>query len=889
MAVQSKEWPGLWYFFRNDKEAWTWYDSKPIQPAGKNGTSRLDCDSDTPKKVVAYNTAKTFINYAYYAREYLANEFQDSNLEGFLKYLNNDTSLSTLYNLDALIFEFQSIEHHYFKLRTKISFIPFYESLKGHIVIYENLLKNQTGNKEDLQEAIRWLKAAVQSRIIASESKENNEFVKSSDISESFLNAITPSLETLTGNEIIYLLRQRRDESKNELDIKINDAIEMVKNIVLPLIDENINEIYDLIDDLLEELSTMENLAEIEKGKAKINEETMKHKLILHAMLAPLKLGQTVLTFFGPPGMIASAIGGAVLMGVEALVDITSPEHKFTVSENVLIKKEVDRISNEAQHNYEELVRELDTLFKVLQIEHTVESEPIQNDMRELNVTIKDVMETNQNINITRLKQVDGACDQLMKGLQNLTKHLQERDRPNTSLIKGLTRMSSFLKLGQAGLKIFEKVCNDDQKLKETSRIIEQIDQKLGTIRKHRMNIYYEMIPKLQFMSQSADFFTDNLDGKSHTELIIARMSIQNLLANVNKQFDKMSRGLLVNENIKNCVDKIRSGITAVIDVYKEIDSYKGDKKMAEYIADIAAITNGDFKNDFSDQDLKRAIGIMKMKINLNLVMEQYERAMFILIQHKFPFAKVYNNDSSDVFLYSNLTDMKLINKIRDKMESLESQLKRERIQGTSYQSHLTDRFQFNDSFAFYKWDYGEYKNDITNLLKGKPILLNADIKKNDLDCNAIKFRDTWIRIVLKNPSKQKEFDDVFRNFAVHMKMVGNDYYHCNKRIYYFFFENTFEFKFQMEDGRPINQDDETVRLKSGEPFLSPYTTWEIVLEPLLKKNTNFDRLEPFANEISQILLEGNGQYLDNDEEILEMYCKEDLDQYYHFDELKIA
>lgn len=78
------------------------------------------------------------------------------------------------------------------------------------------------------------------------------------------------------------------------------------------------------------------------------------------------------------------------------------------------------------------------------------------------------------------------------------------------------------------------------------------------------------------------------------------------------------------------------------------------------------------------------------------------------------------------------------------------------------------------------------------------------------LGWDAIKFKDIWIQFVLKNPSEQKEFEDLLRNFVVHMKMVGNDYYQCNQSVYYLLFENTFEYKFQMENGRPINQDEES-------------------------------------------------------------------------------
>lgn len=62
-----------------------------------------------------------------------------------------------------------------------------------------------------------------------------------------------------------------------------------------------------------------------------------------------------------------------------------------------------------------------------------------------------------------------------------------------------------------------------------------------------------------------------------------------------------------------------------------------------------------------------------------------------------------------------------------------------------------------------------------------------------------------------------------------------------------------------------------------GKPFLRKVRTRHG------KLSGNFDRLELFANKVSQILLEGNGQYLDDDEKILQKHCnKRILGRYYH-------
>lgn len=854
------------------------------QPPGENGISGINCSNGTSKQFDAYNPAEAFINYTYHAREHLANETQVSDLLGFLNHLNDDADLKALYDApNVLITEFQSIEHHYFKLRNEISFIPFYESLCNRIVIYHKSFINN--RSVDEVKAINYLYTAVKSRLFAQTQAVHIGVVNVLK----FLQIVRRKMETLKKKRRRDHIRKYRDEFKNELDKKITAAKSMIEHVVLPSIQRTIEEIDGQIKYLLKDLVDTENLAEMEKEKAEKNQDTMQMKLVFYAMLGPLKLAQTALTLLGPAGMLGGAVIDAGVIAAENLIDKALPLEKITIPKSLLIKKEVDRISNETKHHFEQLNAQLSILLEVLKpvfVRFKNELQPLKIDMNQLNATIQEVIKTNPTLSVDLIKQVDNARDELMNGVVFAMKFLQDQHSTEAAVlntIKALMRMKSFLAFGQTGLKIFEQISSDTGKLNEANSIVAEIDHELQMIRKHKLNIYYVMVPQLQLMAQSSNFLADNIDGKSHTSLVIERWSIQNSMKGVRNQFNQMSKSFLVNDdNIMNCIDKISTSITTVIDVYDHIDSYNEKAQLAELISGIAESAQDDFKDGFSDQHLKDAVEKVEMAIDGNLALEQYEIAMTALKQHKFPYAKNYSR-WLEWHPNSSPTDIEVMDQ---KVNELEIELELEQI--TFSQFNDNGKY-FMHSESFYKWDYGRYTDDITNLLKGNAILLNADINNSDLNWSAIKFKEIWIRILLKSRSKQKHFDNVLRKFHLNMVMVGNDYYRCANRIYYFTLEKLVPFKFIMENDRPKNPDiihNNYGMLRSSEPFLSPYTTWKFFLEPIDRVKTSFAQLEPFVNQVSEMLLEGIGQYMD--EQFLRQYCNEDLDRYYRLDSISM-
>lgn len=575
---------------------------------------------------------------------------------------------------------------------------------------------------------------------------------------------------------------------------------------------------------------------------------------------------------------------GAALTGADIAIELGAPIQDVKLRDIKLVKAEVDRISMDAVHQFQDLELELQILNEALALENPNEFKSIKGGLAQLTATIQPLVKTSPSQNRTLLfMKANDACEKFIKDVTDITKRLKEEDS-NPKIVKAMTRTTNFMKFGQTGVQIFQQLFGDYEKLKAMDDLIAQIDEQLRTIRQHRMNIFYIMMPQFELLSQSVDSIPTNLEGKSQPELIYNQLSMKRVFDHIYREFDKLSAHSALNGDIKNCFREISSAMDTIVKFYEKIDDYKAVKKMAEFHAAIARIHIDDGVAAVNVPNLP-LIRDLIMKINVNVVIQQYETAMVTIKQRKFPFAKDYVTDDSN--LYSGLSDLPIVNAVITKVANLIQKLRTEK-NSFHYREKWHDNYDFVQLQSFYRWDYGGKNDDIQNLFNGDAVLLNADIKKAHLTIgSAFKFRRIWIRFVLKDPSKQDQFDEILTKFMIHMEMVENDHYQCNNRIYDINFESKKEFEYQMGKNGQFNRDVDFERLTTVEPFRSPYTTWRIYITSMEGNVNDFDLIKPFANRVSEILLEGNGGYLNDDSVIRRRYCTDELDKYYHLTDNK--
>lgn len=199
------------------------------------------------------------------------------------------------------------------------------------------------------------------------------------------------------------------------------------------------------------------------------------------------------------------------------------------------------------------------------------------------------------------------------------------------------------------------------------------------------------------------------------------------------------------------------------------------------------------------------------------------------------------------------------------------------------WDSYFYSNYTFINDESFFYWDNINYKDEIVQLMNGHEVIFVADID-DGLKLNAIKYNEIWLNFKLVNETIQNEFDAELYRFSVVMEMVGNSFYRCNNRIYCIPLENTVRFSFTLEAGQPWKVNDVYGKLKTADPFLSPYTAWKISLVSKNNDDADYLQLKEYQNYVYEISLEGRGQYLDNEAKLIYQTCNDRLDKFYRLE-----
>lgn len=794
----------------------------------------------------------------------MANEIQIADSEGFLQYLNDGGHLNELYDIVGLTDECKSIESHYFKLRRKLSFLPHYKWVIKRITNYSQSVKQYKKNQHQTDHLL----AAVKSRLFAIDSNTNYVVVTKL---EKFFEIIKGKIIDINNHKNKEHIEGLRDDFKNALDEKIKAADVMMTKTVQPMINKMVNEADGFIKELVKELNDTQNQAKEELGKAEENEKTLRKKFWFHAFTGTLKLVGSVLKFTGPQGIIAGAIIDAGVAVAETVGDSTLTTSKVNVPTK-LIADEVKYFTNHARKNFGNFVSQYHQLCNILKMNYTKDLEPIEKKLGELANDIdlfqKATNSSDNKKNPELVKQLQSSTKEII----NVIKTIKKNEEINPKALKTLNRMENVLTFGQDLIGFYGKLSEDDQNVDNAQNEVEQVKQAIQVMKQHEWNIYNIMIPEMQKMEQALDSVSKQTADKTHVELDLTKFSIQIMLNDVKHQFNQISRGFMVSGDLEHCIRKIKDAITTVIEIHDRIDSYREKQQLANLIADINIAT---MNPGYTYTEIDKMI-------DKSLILEQYEMGMQALKQHKFPFVENYLK--LEDITEKDFTDMSgKIDKVLDDIRTSDATLSKQINAMT-----VSEKF----SKPLYTWSYRNFKNKFNNLLNGDQETFTADINYG-LRIPAVKFSSIWIKFLLKDETKkgftQENFDVELKKFKILMEMKGNEYYSCEDRIYSISLEKPIEFFFTLQNNTISELSHKSGSfdvLNKTDLFLSPYTTWGLMIEPISFDNTDFSTLRGFADKIFEITLGGEGSYFGASRQFIHETCSEKLDQYYRLDSI---
>lgn len=636
--------------------------------------------------------------------------------------------------------------------------------------------------------------------------------------------------------------------------------------LVAPQIDAKFEAMHFSIVSLVDDVIGMQNQTIEDEKKMSEAREKLQEKLIIHKALGIFKFIGASLSIFGGVGTAVGGLVGTVAnvadsmiftVGVPTPRKIIQDVNKFANSFKTDIEKIYDSYQNAvktAKETVDKSIQEVEKLKK----QCPEDSAELNKTEQLLRGTRSELDANNDALDPKSQKHVDSKIDTVKKyfneiGSKITSKEAKEFMNRGFQIFNILSKASDFL----------TATYDEEKKISEIDANIKKLKNQYAALTVFEQGIYDTLLPKMKEIRSSIGAMEDRVKTQSHVQLDMSRWQIKEILGRVAQLVKGMrSSGELAKyaDLLEQSTDEIASGLNLMMDIYDRIDSYRENADLATYIANVGSSTPR-----FGDVQLNDKITALDALLQSNLVLQRHKSAIQAFRQHYFPFASItlerYELPKS---LQMNDTTSLIDESVRI-LNDLQTKIKDNDISIGGYSKFI----KFDRNTSFFTWPHQKWNDQISKLLKGENVTLNADIL-NGMRDSAVKFNDLRLKFVLQNETLQPHLDGILQNYDVSLEIVDNCYYRCNDRIYYISFGEVLSFDFSFErdpkNGRPQRYNDVYDKISRNKPFLSPYTTWNIKLKNKDRNNRmDFTKLETFIHEPMNLALVGVGQFLDRE------------------------
>lgn len=263
---------------------------------GENGSDGTNCQQIVfPEYPDPFkDQAKILNSFKNLAREHLAsNPIYGTKLREFLNDLDENDQVQSNYDSMDLLDELHGMESQYFKLRHKLSFVPFVKSLLTRIIKLANTPCLSIQNKKILN----YLHTATLSKLCSIQYQAKH--VSPVDLAK-YLKLLQKNIDNLSMIESAKTIKQHRKKFKNILDSKIGVANKLIEKQIKPDIEKIFIEIEHQISKLIEDV--------MEKRHAEIDEQKLRESLGTQKILYWLKIVGLLVLCIGSIGLIIGLI-----------------------------------------------------------------------------------------------------------------------------------------------------------------------------------------------------------------------------------------------------------------------------------------------------------------------------------------------------------------------------------------------------------------------------------------------------------------------------------------------------------------------------------------------------------------------------------------------------
>jgi len=432
-----------------------------------------------------------------------------------------------------------------------------------------------------------------------------------------------------------------------------------------------------------------------------------------------------------------------------------------------------------------------------------------------------------------------------------------------------MSNLVSGLKPAMFALSALSKNLTAERtKIAEITTAIKQAESMITQLQAHKKEMSSTFGARLDQITSQVKDIHKNLENQSIVAIEFNKTEVANFFNSIKAELSKIMGNSA--DGFCNAINKMIQALETSMIIHEHIQEYKDQITLADYIAQI---NSPGFKESIATGELGAVIQKLEKVTQRNIALEQYYMAVSVIKQWSFPFAQNFLDNFDKLPNFLSLPDEKFIPKLKDQMEKIIREVVKEKTY-VSEVDHLIKEDEFTDE-PFFVWSHNNYKSQITDLLNGKQVFLNADIKASPKHKGAIKFTEIKLQIKGSDDAKIKS---ALQPCEIELQHSGNSYYRFGNK-FYSVQHDAIKMSFS-PDLKSTNQTFKKIHKASQDnPMISPYTWWIVTLKSKeTHKDTDlkvasfssqeegnsllFNRLKETLPTI-QIQLVGKGRFID--------------------------
>lgn len=393
----------------------------------------------------------------------------------------------------------------------------------------------------------------------------------------------------------------------------------------------------------------------------------------------------------------------------------------------------------------------------------------------------------------------------------------------------------------------------EEEQLKAMDKAMSDIDVQSKLLSAFKEQVSTTFTASLHSMVDDAVKMQRALQGKSKVALDFSKLAAKRAFENVKIQMKEATKAFASGDGFLTIVRQMEDAIDTSAQIYQQMEEYGERRQLVQYIARLAAPTVTDPQ-----------IEVYKQKVQRNVVLEQYSRAVAAVKQWAFPFASLFISDFTNLQAFINAATieefMTLVKRqmalLRNKVEGSYAEID-SRIDTILWTGNFS---KTEPNGSFYAWNYDENGKEIRDFMRGERVALYADVARTSEQYSAIKFNQIELEITSSDPLVQMELEQELEGTIVELQHSGVSYYRHGGNIYQMTNDKGFTIKYRYSSKGPSDANEVFRKMKAGNFMLSPYTRWFIKLE-------NPNLFKKFSDQLSgiEIHLKGMGQYIYKD------------------------